>query len=77
MYYIFYSIVSKHSVPIDTSLNSYIRNDAQLRGTKYNCSEGGCGACTVTLRGRHPITDAVVSKSVVSVSITNIIMIIN
>ncbi|KAJ8719961.1 hypothetical protein PYW07_012004 [Mythimna separata] len=32
----------------DTMLLDYLRNYCQLRGTKYMCREGGCGACMVT-----------------------------
>mmetsp|Transcript_13385 Transcript_13385/g.21885 ORF Transcript_13385/g.21885 Transcript_13385/m.21885 type:complete len:1335 (-) Transcript_13385:313-4317(-) len=31
------------------SLQSYVRDVAGLKGTKYGCGEGGCGACAMTL----------------------------
>ncbi|XP_072949588.1 xanthine dehydrogenase/oxidase-like [Epargyreus clarus] len=33
-----------------TSLLKFLRNRLELRGTKYMCLEGGCGACIVSVR---------------------------
>jgi aerobic-type carbon monoxide dehydrogenase small subunit (CoxS/CutS family) len=40
-------------------LADYIRDDAQLTGTKIGCSSGECGACTVILDG-IPVTSCLI-----------------
>ncbi|GAB0096983.1 xanthine dehydrogenase [Sergentomyia squamirostris] len=48
--------VSASDLSVDTSLNTFIRNHANLTGTKFMCLEGGCGVCIVALKGIHPGT---------------------
>ena len=38
------------TAPAHQSLLDYLRNDAELRGTKEGCASGDCGACTVIVR---------------------------
>lgn len=47
----FHSIVNPSIVPIDTTLNTFIRSYARLTGTKFMCLEGGCGVCLVNITG--------------------------
>lgn len=49
-------IVDGTTISVNTSLNSFIRNHAHLRGTKFMCLEGGCGSCIVMQKGIHPFT---------------------
>lgn len=51
-----------------TTLNTYIRDVAKLKGTKFMCSEGGCGACLVSTTVEHPVTKLKETYSINSVT---------
>uniref|UniRef100_A0A1I8GWF4 FAD-binding PCMH-type domain-containing protein n=1 Tax=Macrostomum lignano TaxID=282301 RepID=A0A1I8GWF4_9PLAT len=48
----------------ETSLNDFLRDVLNLKGTKVLCREGGCGCCVVTATYKHPATEEVVSVPV-------------
>lgn len=56
--------MDKSKVLPDISLNTFIRENAKLFGTKFMCLEGGCGACIVTLNFLHPFNKVQTSVAV-------------
>ncbi|XP_067618626.1 uncharacterized protein [Eurosta solidaginis] len=45
--------VNLTNFPPDITLNTFIREHAQLTATKYMCLEGGCGACVCVVKGKQ------------------------
>jgi len=50
--------------PAQTTLLEYLRDTAQLTGTKEGCAEGDCGACTVILAEPSRASDGLAWKPV-------------
>ena len=59
-------------VPADMPLLWVLRDELNLRGTKYGCGAGQCGACTVHLRGRAVKSCQVEVQSVAGAAVTTI-----
>jgi isoquinoline 1-oxidoreductase alpha subunit len=59
-------------VPPDMPLLWVLRDNLSLKGTKYGCGEGQCGACTVHLRGRAVRSCQVEAKTVAGANVTTI-----
>lgn len=45
-----HSPVNLANLPPDITLNTFIREHAQLTATKFMCQEGGCGVCVCVVR---------------------------
>ena len=58
-------------VPADMPLLWVLRDVLNLRGTKYGCGIGNCGACTVHIEGR-PVRACQTRVSIVTAPITTI-----
>jgi len=59
-------------VPPDMPLLWILRDALGLRGTKFGCGEGQCGACTVHMRGRPVRSCTVVAKGLAGAPIVTI-----
>jgi isoquinoline 1-oxidoreductase subunit alpha len=59
-------------VPPDMPLLWILRDSLSLKGTKFGCGEGQCGACTVHLRGRAVRSCQVEAKTVAGAAVTTI-----
>lgn len=51
-------------IPLSTSLNTFLREYAGLKGTKFMCLEGGCGVCIVTIMFQQPFTKEYITCAV-------------
>ena len=58
--------------PGDTPLLWVIRDDLGLKGTKFGCGIGECGACTVHVNGRAQRSCITALNSIGGASVTTI-----
>jgi isoquinoline 1-oxidoreductase alpha subunit len=65
-------IVSTVDVPLDTPLLWVLRDVLDLKGPKYGCGIGMCGACTVHIDGKATRSCQTDVSSVVGKSVTTI-----
>ena len=54
-------------VDVDMRLSTFLRDHLHLTGTKVSCGQGGCGACTVSVRVRDPETGVTRNRSAYAV----------
>jgi carbon-monoxide dehydrogenase small subunit len=60
------------AVPAGQSLLELLRDELDLTGTKLNCEQGECGACTVLLDGRPVDSCLVLAVSIPDSEVTTI-----
>ncbi|GMT22071.1 hypothetical protein PFISCL1PPCAC_13368 [Pristionchus fissidentatus] len=56
LFYVNGSRVEERMVDPMMTLATYLRDHLRLTGTKIGCNEGGCGACTVMISERDPLS---------------------
>jgi isoquinoline 1-oxidoreductase alpha subunit len=66
------NVVTTVDVPPDTPLLWVLRDTLDLKGSKYGCGIGVCGACTVLINGRATRSCMTQVGSVVGEAITTI-----
>lgn len=64
----------EHTVPVedDATLLWVLRDDLKMKGTKYGCGMGECGACTVLVDGKQTFSCITPLSAVAGKEITTI-----
>lgn len=64
----------EHTVPVedDATLLWVLRDDLKMKGTKYGCGMGECGACTVLVDGKQTFSCITPLSAVADKEITTI-----